>query len=298
MKRILIGIMLVASIGAFAADSAKQIKMVKDEISTNDVRKITTENNCRVERYSIMSKCMDKPVEIAVVLPPSYLTDTNCFPVLYTLHGYGAPYDTWANMYPLKEALADKPMIVVCFDAGTSWYIDSKVATNSLYETFFFKELNPHVEKNYRVDAEKRGVTGFSMGGFGAFRYAAKQPGYFNSVSGLSSAFSKNDGNYASREKWLKPLLGSATENIENYKDTDCYLLIKQAVDSGKGFPPSYLGCGTEDRLIAGNKVMSAYLKELSLSCEYVESPGAHNWPYWKMTSPEIINFHWKEFNK
>jgi S-formylglutathione hydrolase FrmB len=57
-------------------------------------------------------------------------------------------------------------------------------------ETQIIRELLPYVEGNFRTLAHRarRGVTGFSMGGFGAFAYALKYPELFSVGIGYDSA--------------------------------------------------------------------------------------------------------------
>ena len=56
------------------------------------------------------------------------------------------------------------------------------------WETFHIAQLLPWIEANFRTYAEYdgRAVAGFSMGGFGALKYAAKYYGHFASVSAHS----------------------------------------------------------------------------------------------------------------
>ena len=56
------------------------------------------------------------------------------------------------------------------------------------WETFHIAQLIPWIKANFRTYAEYdgRAVSGFSMGGFGALKYAAKYYGHFASVSSHS----------------------------------------------------------------------------------------------------------------
>lgn len=266
-------------------------------INTNTAADVREVNNCRIERYSILSKAMNKPIRLAVVLPPSYSTSTNKYPVLYALHGRNAPYDTWANMYPLHKALKINPMIVVCFDADkASWYMDSPELSNSQFETFFFKELIPYIDSTYNTYTNKKAVTGFSMGGFGAFRYAAQHPELFSSVSGLSSAFYDSSADSEKQRNRFTLILGSQEKHPERYIKADSYILIQKVIDSEKNFPPAYLHCGTEDFLLDHSRKMNAFLKSRKQQSELIESAGAHNWTFWKNASTGVIEFHAKHF--
>lgn len=78
-----------------------------------------TTAGCRLEKFTLHSVAMGRDIRVVVILPPGYdlHPDKQC-PVLYTLHGRGAPYTSWAGMTPLINRLKEKPMIVTCFDGG------------------------------------------------------------------------------------------------------------------------------------------------------------------------------------
>ena len=82
---------------------------------------------CTIDSFSIFSKSMEREIRVVVILPPEYKTNPGKkYPILYTLHGGGAPYDTYSKMSPLRNALKTKPMIVTCFDGDRgSWFVDS-----------------------------------------------------------------------------------------------------------------------------------------------------------------------------
>jgi hypothetical protein len=72
-------------------------------------------------------------------------------------------------------------------DRDDGWYcnpVNSFVGPRN-WETFHIAQLLPWIDANFRTFAEYNGraVAGFSMGGFGALRYAAKYYGHFCSVS-------------------------------------------------------------------------------------------------------------------
>jgi len=260
----------------------------------NPAKETTVENGCTIERYGIFSASMKKEVKIVVVLPPAYAQEpAQRFPILHALHGKGAPYAIWSEMSPLRKALVEHPMIVTCFDGDeSSWYLDAPEKPDSQFTTFFFEEFIPFLDTHYRVDPTRRGLTGFSMGGFGAFHYTLTKPSMFASVSSLSGAFRPMDGNDPKVKKWFTPLLGPFSENKKRYETIDLYERLRQTVKVGTPLPPVYLHCGTEDFLLEANRMMRDALKEQNLSCEYLENEGDHNWAFWKSASAAIIDFH------
>jgi S-formylglutathione hydrolase FrmB len=271
-----------------------------------------TESGCTVECFRLHSPSMARDIKVAVVLPPVYKTDkTGKFPVLYTLHGMSAPYNTYAAMSNLQSQMKDKPFIYTCFDGDDrSWYIDSKfpfatarksdkdtTKRKSLFDTFFFAEFIPAVDSWYRVDTDKRALTGFSMGGFGALHYALVHPEMFCSVSGLSSVFLDVSTMTDNGRNMFKDMLGPLKENRAAYEALDHYKSLSALKAKGVAIPMVYLACGTEDALLKQNRKMKAFLDSLHIPNEYREAPGIHNWIFWHGEAAGVAEFHWKYFN-
>ncbi|MCH6255015.1 alpha/beta hydrolase-fold protein [Puniceicoccaceae bacterium K14] len=283
------------------------------------------ENDCSIIHFTCISEAMNgRAIKAWVVLPPAYTSETQqTFPVLYALHGRGAPYDTYSKMSRLHEDLIDMPMIIAGFDADeASWYLDSPVVHESQFTTFFFDEFLPAVETQWRVNGE-RAISGFSMGGFGALHFALTKPDKFSSVSGLSSALqpARLVGESAIRNDFIK-LLG--------HEDPDTSILelanrLEQQILSDNPFPPIYQHCGTEDGLIEfsrdftkrmvntnatimerfyietsadsiDKKKYSAYATEHTIRFKAIESPGGHDWTFWHSNINGILNFHYRHF--
>lgn len=291
----------------------------------------TTPEGCVVEKFKVNSPSMGRDIEVAALVPPGYAGGGGKLPVLYALHGKDAPYLSFTQMNVLRKFLVDHPMLVVVFDADKdSCYIDSRHRPKSLFTTFYFKELVPAINKRYRTDG-RMAVTGFSMGGYGAFHYLLEQPGLFSSVSAMSGAFELFD---VKREKadqwrpWLEGLMGPLEQNRPAYEAVLLAPRIEKTVASGTKLPPLLMLCGTDDYLFSSNRrfidfLQSVNVRELAkrapeleaitdakerrtrkaaiqksslIDFEYRETPGAHDWPYWSQAIAAVAEFHWRHF--
>jgi S-formylglutathione hydrolase FrmB len=284
---------------------------------------------CVVERFDVPSPSMKRQIHALVVLPPEYKDKPDKrYPVLYALHGMGASYAVYSDMSTLRRALRERPMIVASFDGDNAgWYIDSTQKPGSQFTTFFFDEFIPYVDAHYRANAQ-RGVTGFSMGGYGAFHYMLCKPGMFASVSALSGAFSPLGDKAGKASPMLRGLLGDPEQNKAEYAKCAIYGRIEEDVKKHVKLPPLLFHTGTEDGLVAENREMSKFLAEQNkliaeqaskdaaamsdnaspdkLAADLVaarkinflcmESPGAHSWPFWRDAAEGVIDFHWRSF--
>ena len=264
------------------------------------------ENKCNVIKNTLHSPSMDRGIRYAVSLPNDFGSSTEQYPVLYALHGKGAPYTSWVDMPPLNDVIQTRKAIVAAFDADyASMYVDAACKPDSRFTAFFFDEFIPFIEKEYRIvsDPGHRGITGFSMGGFGAFHYMLLKPDMFSSVSSLSGAFHifRNDNNplLASEiKKREAEILGSYEENRERYESNQLNPRLQKAADQGIKLPPLYLHCGTEDPLIEVNRNMRDFLKEMNVPATYLETAGRHDWPFWRDASSRVFDFHWEHFSQ
>lgn len=254
-----------------------------------------------VESFKLTSPAMKRDIDVVVILPPGYAADAaKRYPVLYTLHGRGAPYGVFKEMSTVHKALKEKPMIVVGFNADrASWYLDATQKADSQFTTFFFNTLIPSIDGHYRTvaEAKKRAVTGFSMGGFGAMHYLLTRPAAFASASAMSGAFAPLDVGWLAKD--FKTLLGEADKSNASkaaYGKADLKRRTKAAAKKKVRLPPIYITCGTEDGLLASSRAMRDLLKQLKLTCEYAEAPGGHNFKFWKTAATEVIDFHWRTF--
>jgi S-formylglutathione hydrolase FrmB len=272
-----------------------------------------TPDGCTIIKTTVHSPSMKRDIETVILLPPTYDTQKEArFPVLYALPGMDAPYASFTDMAPLRAALKTQPMIVVSFNVDKrGWYIDATKKPDSLFTTFFFDELIPHIDKTYRTkgDGQSRGVTGFSMGGYGAFHYMLSHPEKFASASSLSGAFAfASDQTHARRRDSVAPLLGAYEENKDAYTRNAICPRLDTHISNNTPLPPMYIHCGTEDGIIKEGRDLNAYLiaqnkklteqKKPALTFSYKESAGEHKWPFWRDAMPDVIHFHYTTFQK
>ena len=140
--------------------------------------------------------------EIRVYLPPSYGNPSKRFPVVYYLPGYGDSNILGFNLPDSMDTLIQNgkvnEMIVVVANGvsqmGGSFYVNSPVTGN--WEDFIVRDVVDYVDSHYRTlaRAESRGITGHSMGGFGALNIAMRHPDVFSAVYSMSPGLFDENG--------------------------------------------------------------------------------------------------------
>ncbi len=155
---------------------------------------------------------------VRVVVPPGYKPPeeaTEDYPTIYLLHGFTATdaiLDQIAEQARSQCDLLFKSgqigkMIIVIPNAETSlngdfetdptgsWYTDSPETGN--YKQYITPDLVNFIDEEFSTleDKNKRGITGFSMGGYGSIFLSLQQPGnsLFSSVASHSGVLSLED---------------------------------------------------------------------------------------------------------
>lgn len=134
---------------------------------------------------------------VAIYLPGAYFREpARRFATIYFLHGFA---DTAPNgvadilrlyMDKLLASGEVQPMIVVAPNGSNryfgSFYTNSEVTGN--WEDYIVRDVIGYVDGHYRTLAspESRGISGHSMGGYGALMLAFKHPEVFSNVYGMS----------------------------------------------------------------------------------------------------------------
>jgi len=270
---------------------------------------LTGQSGRVMDNLSMSSRILNMERKYAVYLPPDYETSLRNYPVLYLLHGGGDDQTGWVQFGEVLH-IADEainrgnatPMIIVMPDANTGkrgYFNDIKGEWR--YEDFFFQELIPFIEKQYRVRSDKqyRAVAGLSMGGGGSFMYALHHPEMFSSSCPLSASvgpLSKEDarGLY---EKWgLKDLTDA---EIDNYYNRHSVLpLLDSIPDDQKKAVRWYIDCGDDDFLFEGNCMVHIAMRKKEIPHEFRIRDGVHSWIYWRAALPDVLSFVSEAFHQ
>ena len=146
-----------------------------------------------VQHKTFHSACMNCDVGYCIYTPPGYDNSDTRYPVMYWLHGRGGDelLGLHAVVPRLHQAIISKqipPMLMVTVNGGSNTMYCDSVDRTILPDTMIVKELIPYIDSHYRTipKREARVIEGYSMGGFGALKFAFKYPELFCSVVGGS----------------------------------------------------------------------------------------------------------------
>lgn len=261
----------------------------------------------RFER--VQARSLPKPATVLVVRPPSYdSSPERRYPVLYFLHdGYGDGR-TLERRGVAAEAVARMregrlaEFLIVAPDAPASWFSDFHDGSRR-YEAFLTRDLPDWVDAHYRVLPGKsaRGVTGISMGGYGAVKTALKHPDLFDSVSSLSGAlipFVWQDlPRYSFVARYTLKRVFGHSESDNSLDANDVWNILWGLCFESPPFTVE-LRAGTEDFYGLDGVAMQfgTLLNEHGVPTTVILEPGGHDWSYWKGAMMEILAWHAARF--
>ncbi|MDF2963813.1 MAG: putative esterase [Paenibacillus sp.] len=236
-----------------------------------------------------------------VYVPEGYDETEQSYPVIYLLHGMHGCESSWLQKGNAEQTLdrmmasglLRKSIVVMPNDGGYgqgTFYMDWYDGTGN-FEEYFIYDLIPDIDKHYRTinDRRYRTVCGLSMGGFGAFSLALRNPGLFGAAASLSGVLSSTAyaaDNFSRRDvgRMIGPVLGPYAQEHDLQLCASGRLLDPQK-------PALYFDCGTGDFLYQMNADYHRHLDTIGYEHTYQEFPGEHTWEYWTEHLPDALSF-------
>jgi S-formylglutathione hydrolase FrmB len=270
----------------------------------------------RIDCNALNSRILKHPVHYCVYLPASYDSEATKrpvqrYPALYFLHGLGDNEQTlfnsggWTLLDDLRLQHKIGEFLIVAPEGGRTFYVNS--ADGSVrYSDFFLQEFIPLIETKYRVSKGRnnRSISGISMGGYGALRFAFAHPEMFVAVSAQSAALiseSPQQLDTAARSgaplgKLLATVFGSPID-VSHWEDNSPFVLAQRNGVALRRLA-IYFNCGQNDNygFEKGAAALHLQLQKEEVKHEYRAYPGDHSLSYFLSHFTEVMEFHSKAF--
>jgi putative tributyrin esterase len=331
MNRLLTSLRLSACVIGLGACAAT----TRGAASSTELEPNRDPNRGSVHQDVFFSQSLGVTKRLFVYLPPSYGRDpSRRYPVAYYLHGlYGSETDWLAkgNIDGVADSLiahGTPESIIVLPDGDDGWYttwvapVSYRTCADTLhteaasrycvaqtrYDDYIARDIVQHIDASYRTrrNRESRGISGLSMGGYGAVSLALRYPDVFGLAASHSGVLSPlyfgphpyaGPARYAQTPEELKKVTESLWDryqgfwgtDLERWRAADPARIAELARRRGQALPLLYFDCGTEDGLVDQNRALHAELTRLGIQHDYAEWPGAHTWRYWSTHVPESL---------
>jgi len=267
----------------------------------------------RIDCGAMNSRILKRSVRYCVYIPEGYDSSVprRC-PLLYLLHGLGDNEQTlfnsggWTLIDDLRHQRKIGDFLIVAPEGWRSFYVNS--ADGSLrYSDFFLHEFMPYVEGRYRVVPGRSGraITGISMGGYGALRFAFAYPQLFSAVSAQSAALITETSQQLDAAMHSGyPLANVIAEvfgdpiNVRHWDANDPFLLAKKNAAELRRLA-IYFNCGQQDNygFEKGAAKLNEELDSEHVPHEYRPYPGDHSISYFISHFDEVMEFHSRAFH-
>ena len=211
----------------------------------------------------------------------------------------------WTLFDDLRRQHKMGEFLIVAPEGGRTFYINS--ADGSVrYSDFFLQEFVPLIETKYRIGKGRtnRAISGISMGGYGALRFAFAHPEMFSAVSAQSAALiteSPRELDTAARSgaplgKLLAAVFGSPIE-VAHWKENSPFVLAKRNLGTVRKLN-IYFNCGQDDNygFEKGAAALHEQLQKEGVKHEYHLYPGDHGLSYFLAHFTEVMEFHSQAF--
>jgi S-formylglutathione hydrolase FrmB len=270
----------------------------------------------RIDCSAIDSRILKSEVHYCVYLPASYDASESkhpaqTYPVLYFLHGLGDNERTLFNSggFTLLDDLHRQHKIgeflIAAPEGGRTFYVNSADG-KILYSNFFLQEFMPFIESHYRIrkGREHRAISGISMGGYGALRFAFAYPEMFGAVSAQSAALiteSPQELDLAMQSGYpLTNLIATVFGdpiNEQHWKNNSPFVLAEKNRAALRRMA-IYFNCGNHDNygFEKGAAALNGQLNREGVKHDYHLYPGDHSYGYFMAHFPEVMEFHSRAF--
>ncbi len=216
-----------------------------------------------------------------ISLPPG-VTPSPTLPVLYVLHGLGSSAGHLFEGKRLHDTLAQAitqegatPFAIAAMDGGSDFW-HARAGRGDTGKTFR-QEFVPFVENELGIgSAARRGILGFSMGGYGALLAAETEPALFHAVAAISPAIWTT----YKRAKKMNP------KAFDNRADFDTHNVMTMAGKLAE--MPVRLHCGKSDNWCRDT---SDLIASLPTTPEGGFDTGCHDNDFWLRVAPGVMEF-------
>jgi S-formylglutathione hydrolase FrmB len=250
-------------------------------------------------RCDFFSETLGLSTSMTVILPQQTSgqigmtgTTTTEVPVLYLLHGLSDDDTIWSRRTSIERYVAPFGLAVVMPQVHQSFYSDEVHGLR--FWTFLTEELPALVNGFFTVSNRREDtfVAGLSMGGYGALKWALRQPERFAAAASLSGAVAlshpseqaeRNDPAFAAL---MRRVFGDTPTDGTN----DDVLHLMRTADPTV-LPSLYVACGTDDFLYRSNLALIDEAERRGVPLTVDLGPGDHEWDYWDAQIQRVLSW-------
>lgn len=267
-----------------------------------------------LSKITYYSNAMKQKMGVTVIIPENKwgysLADRPAdyrYPTLWLLCGGGFEHTDWLRYTAIELFAAEHGLAVVMPGISYAGYVDTAEGGYK-YWTQIAYELPDYLRKILPLSfaREDNFVAGFSMGGYGAFKFAMQRPEMFAACGSFAGPIgliprtpvppTEKLGLPCLRDDFCEEAFGTlwaafgSAANRRNTPDDNLYMLEKH-LEKGTSLPKFYIAIGDKDPGAAeGYEVMDMMIKK-GLDIYDVRDEGKHDWEYCNRHVEKFMNW-------
>ena len=256
------------------------------KVSGGEAKEIGNWNRCYGTSYA--SELFGENLTYSVYLPPSYYNTTKDYPVVWLLHGRASSSTSYRDVDDIGAFMDAQiasgkivEMVLIMPDSGKyAFYQDSELTpgdkdNSGPWRTQLTEELRGVAQEAYRIKKEAafNGLTGNSMGGFGAMVTGTLNPDLYSSIGVHMGFLGSWDGVSA-----MDSLKSLTAEQLAAYD--------------------FYLDCGLQDQTVgtSGTIAVHEYLESVGKAHGYDLRDGTHGSAFYMSGMGASMKMHSDHF--
>jgi S-formylglutathione hydrolase FrmB len=222
---------------------------------------------------------------VQVVVPAADIDRTRGKPLLVFLHGHGGSDTSFTEdeaFFRALESLGGRAPVVAFPDGDEDSYWHDRATGR--WGSYVTGEVIPAVIRRFHLDPRRVAIGGISMGGFGAYDIALKNPGTFCAVGGHSPAL------------WFEgaETAPGAFENLADFERNNVVGTV-QANPDAFGKTKVWIDYGDEDPFRPYDEGFVAAMEGSESSFTHHTWPGGHEGSYWGAHWPDYQRWYVKQ---
>lgn len=255
---------------------------------------------CKIDYFS---QAMQQKMGVCVIIPEnkwgyslSDRPEDYRYPTLWLLCGGGFDHTDWLRYTALELYAAQRGIAVVLPGISYAGYVNTAEGDYRWWDQIAY-ELPEYLRKVFPLSRKREDnfVAGFSMGGYGAFKFAMQRPemvaacGNFSGPVGIIPREpippTEKLGQPCLRDDFCEPVFGTLWASFgsaatrRNTPDDNLYMLDKH-VKEGTDLPKFYMAIGAQDPGAQDGYEVMDYMKKLGVDVHDVRDQGKHDWVY------------------
>ena len=213
--------------------------------------------------------------------------------VLYLLHGLSDDHTMWQRRTSIERYADAYGLCVIMPAVERSFYTD--MADGGRFWTYVSEELPAIMSRMFNISGRREDtfVAGLSMGGYGAFKLALRQPERFAAAASLSGVLDLRGHIMHGGENTIKPEMRRifGHDGCDMDASEDLVRVMEANMREHVQIPRLYACCGRQDFLYQCNLDFIAAAKKLGVDVAFTENEGTHEWGYWDVMIQDALRW-------